>query len=109
APGRAGGSGTRVGISSHSLRHEQCAGPAGALRMAARRNDRSRREEPRRLRQGALTGRQTRVRSGMGLRVVQVSLFLVAAISIFGGTLQMYLGEPQVSPRLDNVHRFMAG
>jgi hypothetical protein len=36
-------------------------------------------------------------------------LFLVAAIAIFGGTLQMYLGEPQVSPRLDNVHRFMAG
>lgn len=42
-------------------------------------------------------------------RVVQISLFLVAAISIFGGMLQMYLGEPQVSPRLDNVHRFMAG
>lgn len=42
-------------------------------------------------------------------RVVQVSLFLVAAIAIFGGALQMYLGEPQVSPRLDNVHRFMAG
>jgi hypothetical protein len=42
-------------------------------------------------------------------RVVQISLFLVAAIAIFGGTLQMYLGEPQVSPRLDNVHRFMAG
>jgi hypothetical protein len=42
-------------------------------------------------------------------RVVQVSLLLVAAIAIFGGTLQMYLGEPQVSPRLDNVHRFMAG
>lgn len=42
-------------------------------------------------------------------RVVQISLFLVAAIALFGGTLQMYLGEPQVSPRLDNVHRFMAG
>lgn len=42
-------------------------------------------------------------------RVVQVSLLLVAAIAIFGGTLQMYLGEPQVSARLDNVHRFMAG
>jgi hypothetical protein len=42
-------------------------------------------------------------------RVVQVSLLLVAAIAIFGGMLQMYLGEPQVSPRLDNVHRFMAG
>lgn len=42
-------------------------------------------------------------------RVVQISLFLVAAIAIFGGSLQMYLGEPQVSARLDNVHRFMAG
>ena len=28
---------------------------------------------------------------------------------MFGGTLQMYLGEPEISPRLDNVHRFMAG
>src|SRR5690606_31499251 len=45
-------------------------------------DDHRRREEPRRLQQGALTDRQTRVRSGMGLRVVQVSLFLVAAISI---------------------------
>ena len=42
-------------------------------------------------------------------RVVQVCLFLVAAIALFGGALQMYLGEPQISPRLDNVHRFMAG
>jgi hypothetical protein len=42
-------------------------------------------------------------------RVVQVCLFLVAAIAVAGGTLQMYLGEPQVSPRLDNIHRFMAG
>jgi hypothetical protein len=42
-------------------------------------------------------------------RVVQCSLFLVAAIAIFGGTLQMVLGQPDTSPRLDNVHRFMAG
>ena len=42
-------------------------------------------------------------------RVVQVCLFLVAAIALLGGALQMYLGEPDVSPRLDNVHRFMAG
>src|SRR3954469_450532 len=42
-------------------------------------------------------------------RIVQVCLFLVAAIAIFGGALQMYLGEPETSPRLDNVHRFMAG
>ena len=42
-------------------------------------------------------------------RVVQVCLFIVAAIAVFGGALQMYLGEPQTAPRLDNVHRFMAG
>jgi hypothetical protein len=42
-------------------------------------------------------------------RVVQVCLFLVAAIALFGGALQMYLGEPESAPRLDNVHRFMAG
>jgi hypothetical protein len=41
--------------------------------------------------------------------VVQVCLFLVAAIAIFGGSLQMYLGQPDTSARLDNVHRFMAG
>lgn len=41
--------------------------------------------------------------------VVQVCLFLVAAIAIFGGALQMYLGQPDTSARLDNVHRFMAG
>lgn len=41
--------------------------------------------------------------------IVQVCLFLIAAIAIFGGTLQFYLGEPDTSPRLDNVHRFMAG
>jgi hypothetical protein len=42
-------------------------------------------------------------------RVVQICLFLVAAIAMFGGSLQMYLGQPDTSPRLDNVHRFMAG
>lgn len=41
--------------------------------------------------------------------VVQVCLFLVAAIAIFGGALQFYLGQPTTEPRLDNVHRFMAG
>ena len=41
--------------------------------------------------------------------VVQVCLFLVAAIAMFGGALQMFLGQPDTSPRLDNVHRFMAG
>ena len=42
-------------------------------------------------------------------RVVQICLFLVAAIAMLGGTLQMVLGQPDTSPRLDNVHRFMAG
>jgi hypothetical protein len=41
--------------------------------------------------------------------VVQVCLFLIAAIAMFGGALQFYLGQPETSPRLDNVHRFMAG
>jgi hypothetical protein len=41
--------------------------------------------------------------------VVRVCLFLLAAIAMFGGALQMYLGQPETSPRLDNVHRFMAG
>jgi hypothetical protein len=42
-------------------------------------------------------------------RVVRICLFLVAAIAIAGGTLQMILGQPESGPRLDNVHRFMAG
>jgi hypothetical protein len=42
-------------------------------------------------------------------RVVQVCLFIVSAIAILGGSLQMVLGQPDTSPRLDNVHRFMAG
>ncbi|TGL63047.1 DUF4345 domain-containing protein [Leptospira ognonensis] len=45
----------------------------------------------------------------LSTRIVQVSLFIAAAIALFGGTLQMYLGEPETTPRLDNVHRFMAG
>lgn len=42
-------------------------------------------------------------------RIVQVCLFTVAAIALTGGTLQMMLGQPETTPRLDNVHRFMAG
>src|SRR4029453_10861086 len=45
----------------------------------------------------------------MSPRVVQVCLFLVSAIAVLGGSLQMYLGQPDTAPRLDNVHRFMAG
>ena len=41
--------------------------------------------------------------------IVRIGLFIVAAIAMFGGALQMYLGEPDTLPRLDNVHRFMAG
>src|SRR5689334_23334194 len=45
----------------------------------------------------------------MSQTIVQVCLFLVSAIAIFGGSVQFYLGQPDTSPRLDNVHRFMAG
>lgn len=41
--------------------------------------------------------------------VVQACLFAFSAIAFFGGALQMYLGQPDTSPRLDNIHRFMAG
>jgi hypothetical protein len=41
--------------------------------------------------------------------VVRVCLSLMGAIALFGGVVQMYLGQPDTSPRLDNVHRFMAG
>ena len=41
--------------------------------------------------------------------VVRVCLFLAAAIPMFGGALQFFLGQPETAPRLDNVHRFMAG
>ena len=34
---------------------------------------------------------------------------MLAVIALFGGGLQMYLGEPETNPRLDNIHRFMAG
>ena len=39
----------------------------------------------------------------------RLCLFLVAAVALLGGALQMFLGQPDASPRLDNVHRFMAG
>lgn len=44
-----------------------------------------------------------------GQLIVRVCLFAVAAIALSGGALQFYLGQPDTSPRLDNVHRFMAG
>src|SRR5262245_3629936 len=42
-------------------------------------------------------------------RIVQVCLFLFAAIALSGGALQFYLGQPETTPRLDIVHRFLAG
>jgi Domain of unknown function (DUF4345) len=42
-------------------------------------------------------------------RIVQVCLFIVAAIAMFGGAVQMFLGQPETTARLDNLHRFMAG
>lgn len=45
----------------------------------------------------------------MSQLAVQNALFLLAAIALFGGALQMFLGQPETAPRLDNVHRFMAG
>jgi hypothetical protein len=42
-------------------------------------------------------------------RTVQICLFILAAIGLFGGCLQMSLGQPDTTPRLDNVHRFLAG
>jgi hypothetical protein len=41
--------------------------------------------------------------------IVRGCLLLVAAIALTGGPLQMYLGEPETTPRLDNLHRFLAG
>lgn len=42
-------------------------------------------------------------------RVVQVCLFLAGAIAVFGGAMQLSLGQPETTPRLDNLHRFMGG
>ena len=42
-------------------------------------------------------------------RIVQICLFIMAAIALIGGILQMSLGQPDTTPRLDNVHRFLAG
>ncbi len=41
--------------------------------------------------------------------IVRACLILAALIAIAGGALQFVLGQPETSPRLDNVHRFMAG
>jgi hypothetical protein len=41
--------------------------------------------------------------------IVQACLYLFSLIAVSGGALQMALGQPDTVPRLDNVHRFMAG
>lgn len=41
-------------------------------------------------------------------RIVQICLFLIAFVALFGGALQLWLGQPETTPRLDNLHRFMA-
>ena len=41
--------------------------------------------------------------------IVRICLFVVAAIALSGGVLQFFRGQPETAPRLDNVHRFMAG
>ena len=41
--------------------------------------------------------------------ILQICLYLFALIAVIGGSLQLYLGQPETSPRLDNSHRFMAG
>jgi hypothetical protein len=40
--------------------------------------------------------------------IVKICLYVVGVIAMIGGLLQMYLGQPESAPRLDNVHRFMA-
>ena len=42
-------------------------------------------------------------------RTVQICLFILAAIALIGGTLQMSLGQPETTMRYDNLHRFLAG
>ncbi|MFD0009088.1 DUF4345 domain-containing protein [Streptomyces sp. NPDC127178] len=43
------------------------------------------------------------------LRTIRVCLFLIAAIGLVRSAAQFVLGQPTTTPRLDNVHRFMAG
>lgn len=42
-------------------------------------------------------------------RIAQVILVLLALIAFWGSMLQMWLGQPDTTPRLDNIHRFLAG
>lgn len=42
-------------------------------------------------------------------QVVRAALVLLGLVGLAGGTLQLLLGQPETTPRLDNVHRFMAG
>lgn len=42
-------------------------------------------------------------------RIAQICMFLFAAIALFGGVMQMLVGQPETTPRLDNIHRFLGG
>ena len=48
-------------------------------------------------------------KSSFAQRIIQICLSILALITLYGGALQMYLGEPETTARLDNIHRFMAG
>ncbi|WP_373489261.1 DUF4345 family protein [Blastomonas sp.] len=41
--------------------------------------------------------------------LARLCLMLIAVIAVSGGVLQMTLGQPETNPRLDNIHRFLAG
>ena len=43
----------------------------------------------------------------MSQLIVRIALFLVAIIAMVGGTVQMYLGQPDTSQRLDNVRLWL--
>jgi hypothetical protein len=45
----------------------------------------------------------------LGQIIVRTCLTLAALIAMVGGALQFVLGQPETSPWLNNVHRFMAG
>ena len=48
-------------------------------------------------------------RLSTGRKAARIALYAVAVIAIAGGALQMALGAPEATARLDNVHRFLAG
>ena len=41
--------------------------------------------------------------------IIKACCYLLFAIAMQGSMLQMSLGQPKTTPRLDNIHRFLAG